>query len=201
MTRPLTALAVGLGVGARIGIETYIPWGIGWIPCLMTLLVVGFFCLRKNRYWGLWAAVCVAAFVWGSVCAHPQRPPEGRYEIAMTVDGDVRIREDGQVSAYVRDVTLDGQPVGRGYWSCYLKWNETPWPMDDGDRVTFEGSVYHPSGQENPHGFDFERFLLTKNTAIGLYGRDNLKVEARAPLLRTSERVASPPRASCMVCI
>ena len=100
----------------------------------------------------------------------------------MTIDGDVRLREDGQVSAYVKDVTLNGEKAGRAYWSCYLKKGERPWKMDDGDRVTFTGSVYHPGGRVNPYGFDFEEFLLIKGSTFGLYGRDNLQVERRSPL-------------------
>lgn len=181
-TRPLAALAVGFGIGARIGLEANLAWGWGWIPCLAVLLGAGFFCLRKRFYWGLWIAVCLAALIWGSVYAHPDRPPEGNYSIAMTIDGDVRLREDGQVSAYVKDVTLNGEKAGRAYWSCYLKKGERPWKMDDGDRVTFTGSVYHPDGRVNPYGFDFEEFLLIKGSTFGLYGRDNLQVERRSPL-------------------
>ena len=181
-TRPLAALAVGLGVGARIGIEVNLALGEWWPLALSALIATGFICLGKKRYWGLWLAVCLAAFVWGSVYAHPQRPPEGTYEIAMTIAGDVRIREDGQVSAYVSDVTVDGKLTGDGYWSCYLRKGEKLWEMDDGDRVTFQGRVYHPSGQVNPHGFDFERFLLGKGITVGLYGRENIQVERRAPL-------------------
>lgn len=181
-TRPLAALAAAWGLGARLGLEALLPrWGWIAFSALLILLLVCFFVLKSRCFACVAMAVALGGCLWGSICAHPQRPAEGSYAVSAVIDGEVRLREDGQVSCYVKEVTLDGRRAGRAYWSFYRKKGETI-SLDDGDRVIFTGRVYHPGERENPYGFDFEEMLLTRGIVIGLYGREGLLAQPCIPL-------------------
>ena len=120
-TRPLATLAIGLGIGARIGISWEIPMALLLILGGLILLLVAIFVHNSRAFLCMWLAVVLAGLGWGSWTAYPQRLPEGDYAMTFTIDGAVRVKENGQVSCYVKDVTLNGQPVGRAYWSFYLQ--------------------------------------------------------------------------------
>lgn len=106
---------------------------------------------------------------------HPTLPPEGDYLIRGTVAQTVVWEEGGQVQTILADVTLNGTPGPDAYWTFYLAEEELPpdW-LVPGAQVELTARVYHPSGAENPGGFDFREYLLQRGVHIGLFGRDGL---------------------------
>lgn len=126
---------------------------------------------------GVMTAAVFMGLVLSSFAANPPRPVTGDYPITGVVEGAVRLREDGQVAMTLEEVSLSGKGVeGKAYWTFYLEEGETAPVLSDGDHVSFQGRLYHPEGQINPHGFDFNLYLLQKGIRIGLYGKDGLAV-------------------------
>lgn len=178
--RPLVGVAacygLGLFIGSRLFLSPYMVWALG-AAALLTLLCKVFG--KKIRY-PLLACCLALGVLLGALAFHPNRPPEGTYAVSGTVAGTLRLREDGQVACTLRDVTLNGEPVNaKGYWTYYLREGEESPAFGNGDSVSFLGRLYHPSGQENPHGFDFDKYLLQQGITFGLYGSDNLASTSR----------------------
>lgn len=170
-TRPLCVAAGLFGLGAY--------WGVRVTPNLYFaegIAALGLLALFKKTRWAAFAAFVLLGALFSSHAAHPYMPAEGAYRITGIVRGDVRVNADtGQVRAMLEDLSLDGQSVKvNGYWTYYLDANEAPPALYDGDQVTFEGRLYHPMGQSNPHGFDFKLYLNQNGMAVGLYGREGL---------------------------
>ena len=133
-----------------------------------------------SRGWRRTFAAGLAALAVGTMLGwhayHPARPAEGAYAVEATVAAEIHLRADGQVRTVLTDVTLDGTSAPDAYWSYYLAEGEAPpeW-MVPGARLTVNARVYHPSGQDNPDGFNFEEYLLQRGIPIGLYGGDALE--------------------------
>ncbi|MDD6050612.1 MAG: ComEC/Rec2 family competence protein [Clostridiales bacterium] len=115
---------------------------------------------------------------------HPSLPAQGSYAVRATVAEEIHLRKDGQVQTVLSDVTLDGRAAPDAYWTFYLDEGEgVPAWLTPGAQLRVEARVYHPSGRENPGGFDFQEYLLQRGVSIGLYGDDALmQAEARFSL-------------------
>lgn len=106
---------------------------------------------------------------------HPPLPAEEEYLIRGTVVQEVALRADGQVQTVLADVTLGDIPQADAYWTYYLDEGEPPpdW-LVPGAKVEMTARVYHPSGRDNPGGFDFREYLLQRNIRYGVYGAEGL---------------------------
>ena len=107
---------------------------------------------------------------------HPPLPEERNYQVHGTIAQELHLREDGQIQTVLANVTLDGSPAGRAYWTFYLDEDELPpeW-LIPGTHVELTAKVYHPEGQVNPGGFDFQEYLLQRGVTYGLYGSTELR--------------------------
>jgi len=128
---------------------------------------------------------CIAfAFILGSLASflgfHPSLPDEGDYRIAGVVSGEMTDGDFGQVRVPLSSVTLNGRPVSGGaYWTFYIderKGEEKPADLLPGKYVSFQASLYHPSGAVNPDGYNFRESLLRKGITFGLYGNNDLVI-------------------------
>ena len=168
---PCAALCLMLGILLGAGLPT--PW---WLLPAAAGALLGALLLRA---WGRTAAVllltvCVGA-IGGWMSLHPALPEEGTAKVSGVVAEELREGANGQVKTILRDVTLNGKPMGAGlYWSFYPE--AVPEGLTPGIRVTFTGSVYHPDGAGNPGGFDFRVWLLQQGVTAGVYGDDALNL-------------------------
>lgn len=116
---------------------------------------------------------------------HPVLPSEGEYIVQATIADEIALNPDGQIQTILTEVTLNGTSAADGYWTFYLDAEETlPEWLQPGAQLTMTARLYHPSGRENPGGFDFKEYLLQRNVRIGLYGAENLVQAARGFSLR-----------------
>ncbi len=132
-----------------------------------------------SRRWLRTAAVMLLALSFGAWLGwhgyHPALPPEGEYAVRAMVADEIDIDEKGQVQTILTDLTLNGRSAADGYWTYYLNPGE---PMPDwlapGAQLTMTARLYHPTGEENPGGFDFKEYLLQRGVKIGIYGAEGL---------------------------
>ena len=124
------------------------------------------------------AMLCLGMLLSGAA-THPNVPPAGRYTVTGIAEMDVTLREDGTASGYLTKVRIEGDEgvyqVGKVYWT-YRPSEDDPMLPREGDAVRFQGTLYHPKGQENPYGFDFRMFLLQRGAAAGVSGSGDLAV-------------------------
>jgi len=171
---PLSAVSLCLGILLGRASTVMLPALLAMAAAMAaTLLTRG-----KPRQYAVLMAVLAFGCARGYAAWHPELPPEGDYLLCGTVSEEFRLREDAQVRTILRDVTLDGQPISGGaYWTFYLKEDEMlPPELIPGCRVTMQASLYHPSGPENPGGYDFREYLLQQGVTVGAYGRTELTV-------------------------
>ena len=137
---------------------------------------------RRSLAAGMMALAVGMLLCWHAF--HPSLPAEGTYAVRATVAQEVHLRQDGQVQTVLSDVTLDGCAAPDAYWTFYLDEGEAvPDWLIPGAQLRMEARLYHPSGRENPGGFDFMEYLLQRGVSIGLYGDDGLmQAEARFSL-------------------
>ncbi len=168
----LLLLVLGLlaGFHAPLSALTVLLWAA--VPCLPLLAI------RKARSVACLMLVFVLGAALGYGAMNPARPAEGTVQVTGVVE-EAELREErGQVRVILRDVTLDGEHVSSGaYWTYYLDSGETmPEGLTAGARISVVSKVYHPQGQRNPYGFDFNEYLLERNMSFGLYGASELQV-------------------------
>ncbi len=165
-------LVVGLVAGfhAPLSALTVLLWVA--VPCLPLLAV------KKVRLIASLMLVLVLGAVLGYGAMNPVRPSEGSVQVTGVVEEAALREERGQVRVILRDVTLDGKRVSSGaYWTYYLASGETmPEALTAGARISVASKVYHPQGQRNPYGFDFNEYLLERNMSFGLYGASEMQV-------------------------
>lgn len=179
--RPLTAIAAAWGIGVWAGVRfPWRPWlsGAGLLTAVAMILLLGR--LEKRRVTGFMAAAVTLGMLLSGWAAHPCLPAEGQYTVTGLVTADILCREDGSATGYLeRAVIMDGAGretrVNKLYWT-YVPEEARPFLPREGDEVTFTGKVYHPSGQQNPYGFDFRLYLLTRQTAAGVSGAADARV-------------------------
>ena len=167
----LPPLAVCFALGLLLGRIAASPWyGLaGAVPAIVACLLL--------RGWGRFAAILAAALclgcLRGQVAFHPALPAEGEYAVSGIISDAVQYRDNGQIRTTLTRVTLDGVPLGRGaYWSFYT--DDPPPELAPGKAVAFRARLYHPSGAENPDGYDFREELLRRGVTVGVYGWDGL---------------------------
>ena len=172
----LPPAALALTAGILLGRATPSPV-LALLACLPVLAAI---LLGKGtlRYIGcllLALAVGVAA---GSLAWHPSLPPEADYDVQGVITDEIRSGHFGQVRIKLAHVTLNGREhSGGAYWTFYLSENEElPAGLEPGKYVSFRAGLYHPSGSDNPDGYDFREELLRDGIDIGLYGQENLAV-------------------------
>jgi competence protein ComEC len=173
-TRPLTvaALLLGSGIYVGAGVEPSVWQAAALLACCLLIL------FKKTRRM-VFAAVFMAGFISASLTAHPVVPDAGTYTVSATLRENALINTaNGQVRSELEHISLDGQSVrGNGYWTFYLEDGEAPPNLSAGDHVVFEGRLYHPQAQVNPHGFDFRMYLYQNGMIMGFYGRTGLIYE------------------------
>ena len=119
--------------------------------------------------------VCFLFFgaLMGGWKGHPILPPEGKSRVTGILSCDVTLRENGTVAAYLEQASVQTDageiPIPRLYWT-YTPDKEQPFLPHEGDRIAFDGTLYHPQGQVNPYGFDFRMYLLQKGVHAGVSG-------------------------------
>lgn len=163
------ALAAGVFLGRGVALLLF-PLA----ACLSALLAV---LLLKGR--GRFAACVVLSFAMGvfagCLAFHPSLPPEDTYEVQGIISDEVSAGAFGQYRVLLSDLRLNGRNTGKGaYWTFY-----TDEPMDSlvpGKAVSFIGSLYHPSDEDNPGGFNFREYLLQRGIPVGLYGNECLDI-------------------------
>ena len=178
--RPLVCVAACFGVGIFVGAR----WSGGglWLLPLGIAFSLGlaFFLRRQGRssLLGLSFLTLFLAAAYAYPFAHPRLPPEGKVRVSARVQGaSERRAEDGRVKTLLRQVVVtdeagDVHRLPGAYWTHYPG-PEEPLPLD-GQAALFEASLYHPSGQANPWGFDFRAFLLQRQITVGLSGSKGL---------------------------
>lgn len=179
--RLLVLLALALGAGILLGVR--LMWSAAWIVCALLGGVMAYL-LRARRLPVAAGAIVCAFFIGIALCTwhmHPALPPEGSYTVEGTITGEARTRdEDTRIAVYLRDVYLrseDGTVYAqnKAYWTYWPEEGDERLPLD-GQRARFEGKVYHPSAQSNPHGFDFRLYLLQRGVNIGVSGGKGLQL-------------------------
>ena len=172
--RPLVsaALAYGLGVGAGVSFI--------WRPLLYVLAFAAAVTATlllphagRKRIVGFMACFLFLGMLLGGWKSHPALPPEGKYRVTGVMACDATLRDDGTASGYLDGAVLkteDGEIcIGKLYWT-YTPDSAEPFLPEEGDKVSFDATLYHPSGQVNPYGFDFRMFLLQKGVRAGVSG-------------------------------
>ena len=194
--RWLTHLALAFGVGVLAGryVQPHFLWFVGLALSLFLSVL-----LKQMRLPALLAAAVFAGMLRCGYAAHPVLPPAGEYQVQAYVSGEAQVRdEDGRVAVYLKNVVLT-DAAGNSYSQPGAYW--TYWPEEgtllpvDGQQAAFQGNVYHPSARQNPHGFDFQLYLLQKDVAIGVSGAEELTLlpeeqsGAASPLLRVQQSI------------
>ncbi len=163
------ALVAGILVGRGLR-------GLLWPLLALAACVPAIFLLRgRLRFLACVLLSLSLGAVAGWIGFHPSLPPEGDYEVTGVVSGEVTSGRLGQVRVPLSSVTLDGKPFSGGaYWTFYTE--EFSEDLLPGKAVAFSASLYHPSGAENPEGYDFQENLLRKGITVGLYGNRELVI-------------------------
>ena len=169
---PLGTLAFAVGILLGRGAD---GWALPLAALAAAAAAAGVSRGRIRRGAALMTILCFGALM-GWRAYHPDMPPEDTYLARGTVLEEVSCDDDGQVQTTLTGVTLNGVPQPDAYWSYYLKEDENlPEWLIPGAQIETTARVYHPSGQENPSGFDFREYLLQRGVVYGLYGGDGLK--------------------------
>ena len=166
------ALAYGLGVGAGVSFA-WRPALYGLGLCAAVLMAVFLPRLGRKRIAGMLACFLFLGALLGGWKSHPALPPEGKCRMTGVLSCDASLRENGTAAAYLEQTVVQAgaeqTKVGRLYWT-YTPDTDSPFLPREGDRVAFDGTLYHPQGQENPYGFDFRMYLLQKGVQAGVSG-------------------------------
>ena len=172
--RPLAAAAAAYGLGIWAGVS------FPWRPLLYGLgfacgagIALGLPLLGRRRVLGVMVSALFLGALLGGFAAHPALPQPGRYQVTGVLSADAVLREDGTAAAYLSGVRLadaGGETTLSSLYWTYTPDPDLPFLPQEGDRVRFEGNVYHPSGRVNPYGFDFRLYLLQKGVPAGVSG-------------------------------
>ena len=159
--------------GILLGRSVQTPWFA--VAALALSLVTAGLSGGWRRFGALLLAAASLGTALGWRAYHPDMPPEATCTVRGTVSQEVLHREDGQVQSALTGVTLDGASWPDMYWSFYLDDGENPpeW-LQPGAQVEMTARVYHPAGETNPGGFDFQEYLLQRGMLCGLYGAEGL---------------------------
>lgn len=176
--RPLVGVALALGCGIAAGLWAgFLLWAV--IVCIaLSATVIAFSAAAKHSL--IPGFMLLMFFIGMLICGtrvNRALPDAGKYIVTGVVDGEVKVDEaTGKNKAYLKDTVLmaldeEGNPIGQiDAGKVYLTFT----PLEEGtvlkptQRVRLTGTVYHPSSRDNPYGFDFRLFLLTKDVSIGV---------------------------------
>ena len=169
----LPAAAACFGPGLLLGRAAGSPW---YGAAALVSAFAAFLLLRgKGRFCAALALFLALGCLRGYSAWHPPMPDEGSRAVSGIVSEEIQERSGRQFRTALSGVTLDGLPLpGGAWWSFYA--DELPEGLLPGMRVTFHGSVYHPSGASNPDGYDFREDLLRRGIRVGIYGNTDLAV-------------------------
>ena len=164
---PPAALALVVGVfPGRYAAGILLPLFACILVLFAVILLKGWF-----RFTACIAFSFVLGILAGSVAFHPALPQEGQYKVQGVISDEVTTGSFGQYRIALSDVHLDGRPfAGGAYWTFYSDIEHSE--LIPGKSVSFQASLYHPRGAENPDGYNFRESLLQRGILIGLYGKD-----------------------------
>ncbi len=160
-------LMCGIWLGRRL--DSMLPAALGLALCLAAVGI----CPRLRLGTLAVTAVVVGAMM-GQAAYHPAMPDEGDYSVCGTISREVSLGDKGQVQTVLSSVTLDGKDWPDAYWTYYPPDGEMPDWLTPGARVQMTARVYHPSGNENPGGFNFAEYLFQRGVRFGIYGAADL---------------------------
>ena len=169
---PPAALALVVGVfPGRYAAGILLPLFACILVLFAVILLKGWF-----RFTACIAFSFVLGILAGSVAFHPALPQEGQYKVQGVISDEVTTGSFGQYRIALSDVHLDGRPfAGGAYWTFYSDIEHSE--LIPGKSVSFQASLYHPRGAENPDGYNFRESLLQRGILIGLYGKDEFTVQ------------------------
>src|SRR5213083_639811 len=183
----LAALAFAAGA-AFLQVQAALP-ALGWAWCIPVLVLVG---LRYRAV--LIVAACVAGFFWAAACAHSRMSDwlapelEGRDLALVGVVSSLPALGERSVRFEfdVESANLPGKLL--------LTWYRADAQEDaaaiassavhPGERWAFTVRLRRPHGLVNPHGFDYEAWLLERG--IGATGYVRTRTEPRRMGMRNS---------------
>src|SRR5206468_7235846 len=180
----------------------------GWAWCIAVLILIG---LRYRAV--LIVAACVAGFFWAGACAHSrmsdwlQPELEGRDLAVVGVVSSLPAIAERSVRFEFDVEWADGGARLPG--KILLAWYRSA-PQDEdapallaamvhpGERWAFTVRLRRPHGLVNPHGFDYEAWLLERNIGATGYVRarpEPRRLGARYGVLDNVERARDAVRA------
>ena len=175
--RWLVHLALAFGAGVYLGYG--VPFSPLWLLTAAAGIALLWVLRRQERsvYLPAMGLAVLAGLLRCGIAAHPALPPEGLYTITAAVNGEASVRDaDGRVAVYLKNVRLkEADGSFRAYWTYWPKDSGDPLPQA-GQRVRFTTKLYHPSGQVNPHGYDFRLAMMQRGVTIGLSGCSELEM-------------------------
>lgn len=194
---PALALCFGLGVWLTARLTQGL-WPLWMIPLTLPLTAALRLSGRPLR-WACLPLALMAALLWTQFRLNPAQPDEGTYgQITAVVFGEPAERDDGRVAVTLCEVTLDGVPQpGRAYGTLDASAGIPTDGLFDGAAISFQGTVYHPSGKQNEFDFDFRLWLLQNGMQYGITGVRSLTVHnaaATAPVASLAARVRALSR-------
>lgn len=171
--RPLVLAAVCYGLGVVLGFRLEWIWWLDAAALGSALLAA---LILKINHKSMLLPCCGAMLFLGmllcAIASHPELPQPGAYTtVSGTVSGVVKVDENGKNKTYLQNVYLEDEEgvrtqAGKAYLTITPKTEGLV--LHDGQKITFSGRVYLPSGQENPYGFDFSSFLITRGAGYGI---------------------------------
>ena len=168
---PPAAIALLAGVFAGRAASQLLFSVVACIAALTAVLLL----TRRLRFIACLVFFFAVGSLAGGLAFHPALPEEGEYRIGGVISGEITHGSFGQIRIPVTSVTLNSKPVSGGaYWTFYTE--HEPEGLLPGRYVSFQASLYHPEGAENPDGYNFREALLQRGVTVCLYGKDNLAV-------------------------
>ena len=175
--RPLVSAALAYGLGVWAGVSfAWRPllYGAAFAAAAVTAALLPR--VGRRRIVGFMACILFLGMLLGGWQSHPALPPEGKYRVTGVMACDAALRDGGTAAGYLDSAALQTEDskisIGKLYWT-YTPDSEAPFLPEEGDAIAFDATLYHPSGQVNPYGFDFRMFLLQKGVRAGVSGARN----------------------------
>jgi competence protein ComEC len=170
-------------VGCVLGATTPALPGMGWVAVLLLLAIVGLGHIRTRL-----PAVLLLGLVWflGHAQWHMDRqwPDELAGEdfvLTGTVVGLPELREQGLRFEFQPD---RGQIDGLTASTMLVNWYRPSGHVEPGSRWQLELQVLPPAGRDNPAGFDFQRYLLSRRIGATARVRGDSRLVAPAPTVQ-----------------